>query len=162
MTTKTNLTNYFIGAFNLSLPGELQKRVEAISSQYNVQTILAEETAREEKVKHLIAGYKNKFIEQPHLEIQFEQRDMSFDPRNIMPVEDKGTFYQSIRVIDNWGILTVEKGALLSHDWNKVSVTIPEKIDGKNVSGDGWTLELKDGYTIIRDETTGNFKMTKK
>jgi hypothetical protein len=87
---------------------------------------------------------------------------MSFDPRNILPIEDKGTLYQSIRVTDNWGILNVENGALLSPDWNMVSLTIPGKTDGKKISGDGWTLELNDGYTIIRDETTGNFKMTKK
>ena len=162
VTAKTNLTNYFIGAFNLSLPVELQKKVEAISSQYNLQAIFEEETAREEKVKHLIAGYKNKFIEQPHLEIQFEQRDMSFDPRNIMPIEDKGTFYQNIRVTDKWGILTVENGALLSPNWSKVSLTIPEKIEEKNVRGAGWVLELNDGYSVTKDESTGNYKLTKK
>jgi hypothetical protein len=162
ITSKTNLTNYFIKAFDLSIPGELQKRVEIISKQYNAKAIFAEETAREEKTKLLIAAYKNKFIEQPHFEIKFEHRDMFFDPRNILPIEDKGTLYQSIRVTDNWGILNVENGALLSPDWNMVSLTIPGKTDGKKISGDGWTLELNDGYTIIRDETTGNFKMTKK
>lgn len=162
ITIKTNLTNYFIEAFNLSLPHDLKKTVETISSQYNGHKIIEEETTREEKTKQLIAEYKNKFIEQPHFEIQFEQMNVSFDPRNIMPIEDKGTVYPNIRVTDKWGILTVERGALMSPDWNKISVTNPIKNDNKNISGDGWTLELKDGYAVIKDEKDGNFKLTKK
>ncbi len=66
ITIKTNLTNYFIKAFNLSLPYDLKKTVEIISSQYDGQKIFKEETARETKTKLLVAEYKNKFIEQPH------------------------------------------------------------------------------------------------
>ncbi|MGI8580906.1 MAG: hypothetical protein ACR2KX_01835, partial [Chitinophagaceae bacterium] len=97
ITIKTNLTNYFINAFNLSLPYDLKKTVEIISSQYDGQKIFKEETARETKTKQLIAEYKNKFIEQPHFEIQFEKMNVSFNPGNIMPIEDKGTFYPNIR-----------------------------------------------------------------
>ena len=79
-----------------------------------------------------------------------------------MPVENKGTYYESIRVTDNWGILIVEKGVLLSPDWRYASLTIPEKIEEKKVSGDGWVLELNNGYSVIKDENTGNYKLIKK
>jgi len=161
ITIKTNLTNYFIDAFNLSLPTDLQKRVEAVSDQYNAPMIIAEETEREVRTKKLIAENKNKFIDQPHFEIQFEKMNVSFDTRNLMPVEDKGTLYINIRVTDNWGILSVGKGALMSPGWDKISVSIPLKIDNKTVSGDGWTLQLNDGYTVFRDEKTGNFTLKK-
>jgi hypothetical protein len=153
----TNLSNYFIAAFNVSLPHELKKGVEAISAQYNAAAIISDETAREEKVKLLIAGYKAMFVDQPHLEIPFEKMDISFDPRSIMPVEDKGTFYKGIRVVDNWGILTVENGAMLSPDWKKISVSLPEKNNNTNVSGDGWTLQLKSGYAVEKPSDSGNF-----
>ncbi len=156
------MTNYFIKAFNLSLPYNFKKKVEIISSQYNAQKIFKEETAREAKTKQLIAEYKNKFIELPHFEIQFEQMNVSFNPGNIMPVEDKGTFYPNIRVTDKWGILVVEKGALMSPNWDKISVTNPIKTENKNVSGEGWTLELTDGYAVTKNEKNGNFKLTKK
>lgn len=87
---------------------------------------------------------------------------VAFDPGNIMPIEDKGTVYPNIRISDNWGVLTVKNGALMSSNWDKVSITIPLKSDNKNISGDGWALELKNGYLIAKDEITSNYKLIKK
>jgi hypothetical protein len=162
ITIKTNLTDYFIKAFNISLPDDLEKTTGLILNQYNGELIISEEKTRDKKIKELITEYKYKFIAQPHLEIVFEQMSISFDPRNIMPIEDNGTVYPNIRVTDNWGVLTVENGALMSSNWNKISVTVPLKNETKNINGDGWKLELKDGYSVVKDETTGNYKLFKK
>ena len=88
--------------------------------------------------------------------------NVSFDPRNIIPVEDKGTVYPVIRVTDKWGVLTVEKGALMSPNWDKISITNPNQAEDKKISGEGWTLELVDGYMIKKDEVTGNQTLVKK
>lgn len=162
VTIETNLTDYFIKAFGLSVPPDLKKIIEVISDKYNGQIIIAEETAREEKIKKLIVEYKSKFIEQPHFDIHFEQMNISFDPRNIMPLEDRGTVYPNLRISDKWGILSVENGALVSSMWDKVTVTNPIKTDNKNISGDGWTLQLNEGYTVSKDESNGNYKLLKK
>lgn len=159
---KTDLTYYFINAFNIDIPTDLKNTVESISDSYNGKTIIQEETAREEKTKKLLAEYKFKFIEQPHFEIQFEKMNVSFDPRNIIPLEDKGTVYPNIRVTDLWGILTVENGALMSPNWDKISITNPTKTEANKIFGDGWTLELTDGYVVEKDETCDNYKLTKK
>ncbi|MFP8894102.1 hypothetical protein [Chryseobacterium sp. EZn1] len=87
--------------------------------------------------------------------------NVSFDPRNIMPVEDLGTVYPNIRITDLWGILTIENGALMSPNWDKISISNPVKTENRKVSGDGWTLELKHGYTITKDEGSGNYKLSK-
>lgn len=162
ITIKSNLTDYFIKAFNIHLDRNLKNAVEVISSKYNGQVIIAEETAREEKIKKLISEYKSKFIENPHFEMKFEHMNVSFDYRNIIPIEDKGTVYPTIRVSDKWGILTVTNGALMSPNWDKISVSFPVKIDDKNSSGDGWTLTLNDGYTMIKEASNGNYKLIKK
>lgn len=162
ITIKTNLTDYLIKAFDITLPNDLRKTTDLILNQYNGKAIISEEKTREEKTKKLIAEYKSKFITQPHFELVFEQMNVSFDPRNIMPIEDKGTVYPTIRVTDNWGILTVENGALMSSNWDKILVTIPIKMENKIISGDGWTLERNDGYSVTKDEITGNYKLTKK
>lgn len=162
ITTKTNLTNYFINAFRISLDRNLKNRVQIISGQYNVSKIIQEETEREIKTKQLVAEYKKQFIEQSHFEIRFEQMNVSFNPGNIMPIENSGTFYPTIRVTDKWGILVVEKGALMSTDWDKISLTIPIKTENKNISGIGWILELSDGYAVAKNETNGNFELIKK
>lgn len=162
ITIKTNLTDYFINAFNITLPNDLKKTTDLIMNQYNGEAIMSEEKTREEKTKKLIAEYKSKFVTQHHFELVFEQMNVSFDPRNIIPVEDKGTVYPNIRVTDKWGILTVENGALMSSKWDKISVTAPLNMENKNISGDGWTLELSDDYSVTKDEITGNYKLKKK
>lgn len=161
ITVKTNLTDYFIREFGILLPKELKMVTDSVSAEYNGNIIMSEEQAREEKAQQLVAEYKNKFITQAHVIIAFEQMNVSFDPRNIMPVEDKGTVYPNIRVTDNWGILTVKNGALMSPDWGRIFLTLPVKSDSKVVSGDGWVLELREGYTLIKEERTGNVRLKK-
>jgi len=162
ITAKTNLTSYFIKAFDIIIPNDLKVAVENLADGYNGKAILREETARAEKTKKLIAEYKVRFIEQPHFEILFEKMNVSFDPRNMIPVEDMGTVYPKIRVTDLWGILTVENGALMSAGWDKIFLTIPIKTIEKTITGDGWPLELRDGYVLEKDEMSRNYKLIKK
>ncbi|RXM49681.1 MULTISPECIES: hypothetical protein [unclassified Chryseobacterium] len=162
ITGKTNLTNYFIKAFNIEIANDFKDAVEKLVNDYNGSVIIEEETKREERIKNLIAEYKSKFIDQPHFEIKFEKMNVSFDPRNIIPIEDKGTVYPNIRVTDKWGILTVEKGALMSPNWDKISISNPVSIDGEKIEGDGWILELTDGYGIKKNETNGIYVLIKK
>jgi hypothetical protein len=50
-----------------------------------------------------------------------------------------------------WGILTVENGALLSPNWRKVTLSEPAEITGQRITGDGWTLELEQGYILLKE-----------
>ncbi|MDR6546748.1 hypothetical protein J2810_002808 [Chryseobacterium rhizosphaerae] len=159
ITAKTDLTNYFTKAFNIKISTDLKKTIENISNNYNGKAIIQEELEREEKTKKLISEYKLKFVDQPHFEIRFEKMNVSFDPRNIIPIEDKGTVYPNIRVTDVWGILTVENGALMSPNWDKISVSSPVKTEGSKIFGDGWILELADGYTIENNGVNDNYKL---
>ena len=161
ISIKTNLTDYFIKAFEISLPTDLKKSTELILTRYDGTKIISEEEIRAKENEKQIAYYKDKFIVQPHVELVFEKMNVSFDPRNIMPLEDKGTIYPNIRVTDNWGILTVKNGALMNSDWSKISVTLPLVNENKNISGDGWVLELKEGYSLIKDKDTANYKLKK-
>jgi len=158
----TDLTDFFTKAFNINVPTDLIKAVEIISDNYNGMSIIKEETEREENNRKTIAKYKSKFIEMPHFELQFENMNISFDPRNIIALEDKGTVYPNMRITDQWGILTVENGALMSPNWDKITITNPIETDKKKIIGDGWTLELTDDYFIEKEETSGNYKLTKK
>lgn len=161
ITNTTNLTNFFTKAFNINVPIDLAKTVKIISDDYNGKSIIQEETEREENNKKIIADYKHKFIELPHFELRFEKMNISFNPNNIIALEDKGTVYPNIRVIDQWGILTVENGALMSPNWDKITITNPIKTEGKKITGDGWVLELSNGYIMEKEEMSGNYKLTK-
>ncbi len=162
ITANSNLTDVFIKALNIKIPADVKAAVEKISPEYDGASIIKEEQIREEKIKIRIAEYKAKLIEQPHLEIRFEKMNVSFDPRNILPIEDKGTVYPNIRVTDNWGILEVKNGALMYPNWDRMSISIPSKINDQLVEGDGWTLQLNSNYTVKKDEKGNNYILIKK
>ncbi len=156
-----NLTNLFIKQLDITLPPDLKETALKSTDEYNGQLIFKEELLREERIKEQISQYKAKFIEQPHFEIHLKKMNISFDPRSIIPIEDKGTVYPNMRVSDVWGILEVESGALMSPNWNKVSITNPTKIFPNKVEGDGWILTLKEGYVVKKEEKTGNYVISK-
>ncbi len=161
ITPSTNLADFFIKEFDIHLPGDLPGTVARIGEQYGASTIIAEEGVREAKIAALFAEYKGKFIDRSHLEIPLKNMSISFDPRNIMPLKGAGTVYPTLRVTDNWGILTATNGALMSSNWNKISLSVPITIGEEKVTGDGWTLELKHGYVVRRDNFSNNYILTK-
>ncbi len=158
----TNLTDFFIKEFAVTIPSDLNRAKDSAFHQYNGDTILHKENIREEKRLQKTALYMNTFIQQPHVEIAFEKVNVSFDPRDITPLEDKGSVYPTVRVTDNWGILTVKNGALISQNWDKISITLPLQNDQQAVKGDGWILELNEGYALTKAEATGNYILSKK
>ena len=102
------------------------------------------------------------FIEQPHLELQLQNMNISFDPRNLIPLEDYGTVYPTLRLSDNWGILTVSNGAMLGKNWDKITVSEPALIETNLVKGDGWEIELSNGYYIQKNSSDKNYSLYKK
>ncbi|MCL2063440.1 MAG: hypothetical protein FWG98_03580 [Candidatus Cloacimonetes bacterium] len=157
ITNTTNLIEYFISAFAINIPNDLQNTVEEIIDLYNGLSIIHEESIREAENEALIAHYKNIFIESSPFELHFVDMNIVFDPRNLFPLEDFGTVYPTITVIDVWGTLTVENGALLSKLWDKISLSTPIEIQGTTVLGDGWILELTDEYIIEKDEISKKY-----
>jgi len=162
ITPSTNLTDFFINDFGISLPIDLASAEHGIEDQYDGKLIRMEETNREAVRGEQVERYQKELVDQPHLDIRFENMKFAFDPRNPTPLGDNGTVYPEIRIVDNWGILDVHNGALIGPYHDRVIVSAPTKIDGKNVSGDGWTLQLNDGYTMVEDYNTGNYRITRR
>jgi hypothetical protein len=159
ITDNTNLADYFIKLFNIKIPNNLKQTVEKNMSLYQGQKIVEEEVVREEKNKKLLTEYRTKFIEQSHLDIFLEKMQFSFDPRNIVSLDDIGTVYPRIRISDVWGVLTATNGALVTSGWKKVTVTKPMTTDNLKLNGDGWTLDIAADYSVV--EKNGNFIIEK-
>ena len=158
ITSTTNLTDYFTKAFSLTVPVNL---CPDCISQYGSDKIMAEETKREADKVEQIVVFRRTFIEHPHLDVRFEKMNISFDPRNIVPLEGYGTVYPTMRVYDNWGILTVTGGALLGSNWDKVTLSEPTLITSDKVSGNGWVLELNKDYIVEKNSSDGNYHLKK-
>lgn len=157
---ETNLTEFFKVAFGTKSPKKLIKSILKEREQYDYDGIYEEETNREKLMLKIIADYKSLFVEQAHLVIDFEQMQLAFDPGNIVSLENYGSVYPSVRITDNWGVLTVQEGALLSSDWSNVIVSDPIDVDQHKVTGRGYVLELNDGYMVVRT-SDGNYLLEK-
>jgi len=160
ITGSTNLTDYFIEALSVDLTNNSSFEQIAKENDYNYQDIVVIEKTRENERLAKIEEFKRIFLKEPILKLNFENMNISFDPRNITPLENFGTVYPTMRVTDNWGILTVENGALLDSNWGNVIVSKPTEINNKIVKGSGWTLELKENWIV--EKTEGKFILKKK
>lgn len=159
----TQLTELFLEAFDFDMRILLQSYVKQVAEEYRGHTIVDDEDKREFLHNALLDRYREIFFEQPHLEIRLENMHFAFDPKTLIPLdEDEGTVYPSIYLSDNWGILSVKRGgALLRRDWRWIIVSEPQEISGRSITGEGWTIELKEGYQVI-ENSRGDFQISKK
>jgi hypothetical protein len=141
----------------------LQAYVQQLAEEYNGRMITEEEQRRELSNSARLDIYREKFLDDPHLEIRLEEMNMSFDLNNLIPLdEDEGTVYHNIQISDHWGVLTVrEGGALLRTDWRWVIISEPHTITDERVTGDGWIIEMNEGY-FVEKTPDGNYLLSKK
>ena len=97
----------------------------------------------------------------PLLVIPLEHMDMQFNPNNLQPLDDAGTVYPDIRIVDAWGILTVTGGALMHPRFDRIDVPAPADPARRPIHGDGWTLELEQGWTIGPGARAGDYTLRK-
>ena len=160
ISEKTNLIDFIIDFFNISIPVNIKDSVLRIRNDYNYAQINAYETKREERQKEIIVKFDKKFQESPILVIPLQNMNISFNPSNLIPYRNLGTVYPNLRITDNWGILSVEKEALVGKNWGKVIVSEPIKNSEEIIEGNGWKLELNNSWEMIRIKD--NYTLKKK
>lgn len=146
-----------------SVPRDLARVAAERARAYDGESLTASEREREEGRRQLLAGYRARLVEGPVLALPLLRMRMSFDPGTLTPLEGLGTVYPTIRVVDEWGVLAVAGGgALMNTTFSGVSVTAPADADARPVRGDGWTLELKDGWTLAPGERAGDIVLKRR
>jgi hypothetical protein len=77
-------------------------------------------------------------------------------------LDESNTVFPNVRVSDVWGILTVTNGAILTRKEGqlvKVTVSAPTNLQAKPLQGEGWTLELKEGWRLEPGERRGDYTL---
>ena len=140
-------------------PTRDDERVAATRARvYGGEDLTAAEVRREEARRQVVAGYRARLVEGPVLSIPLRSMRMSFDPGNLVPLEGLGTVYPNIRVVDVWGVLNVARGgALMNKTYSGIVVSAPPDASARPTQGDGWTLELNDGWMLAPGAREGDF-----
>lgn len=146
---------------SLKLPKDLKQAAQERAAKYGAEALAASESERADRRAKLLATYRQKFIEGPVLAIPLQQMKMQFDPGELTPLEPRGTVYPNIKIIDNWGVLTVSKGALMEADFSKVTVPAPAETQISSAKGDGWHLELNRGWQLKEGGRPGDWTVAK-
>lgn len=144
-------------AAHVQSPALDSSSVAARAERYDGPALASQEEARAKAKQAVLADYRARLIDGPTLQIPLRKANIEFDPRNQQPLGAAGTVYPTLRITDEWGILTASRGALVSADWKSVTVVAPK--DGA-MTGDGWTLELKPGWKLGPGTRTGSYAVT--
>src|SRR6185436_16133440 len=89
-------------------------------------------------------------VDGPAVTFPFVKMAIEFNPNSVFSLGDRGTVYNgSTNIRDAWGTLKVKGDVLISSNWDFARVPGPAKLDGRSISGPGWTAELTDGYAAV-------------
>lgn len=151
-------------ALSLKLPRNLQAEAEKRSNRYDGAALRAAETKRETDRLARIAKYRAQLVDGPVLILPLTKEvNYSFNPNNLVPLDNLGTVFPNVRVTDVWGILDVKEGgalmALESKTPSRLYVSVPLDLNARPLQGEGWTLQLNDGWKLEQAERRGDYQL---
>src|SRR5664280_196693 len=153
---KINTDNFDLGnavkeLYHIDLPSICRDVAGSLAVNYEIEAINKEEEKRDADIKESIHRQISTFTEKPVVFLELESPYFDFEPEDIHPLDTLGTLYNSIRVSDNWGKLTVDKvGCLVSNNFKFLRITAKSfKADKNHISGDGWHLILNSEWELV-------------
>lgn len=118
------------------------------TSEYGGDAVLAEEEARAERKRALMARLEATFVDGAVLTLPLQQMQFTFDPNHVQPFGDRGSVYETLEVRDLWGKIVVrEGGAWITSDFKRLIVP---------ANGAGYDLTLREGWNLVAGAREGD------
>jgi hypothetical protein len=155
LTAKSDLGALLGAAVGFAAPEDPVALFARTAAAYGGQAVADEELAAHETRAGLTTRWSDRLVAGPVLRLPLENIRVSFDPNALQPLPPHGVVYPTATITDVWGVLTVTDGALIAGDWSAVTVTAPG--DGDALSGDGWSLEMTEGWRLAPGARDGDF-----
>ncbi|MGN2254856.1 hypothetical protein ACFWZ4_15880 [Frateuria sp. GZRe12] len=131
--------------------------VAKLAARYDGPALLASERARAAARARQAAKYTAQLVTGPVLKLPLKHMKVQFNPSNLMPLGDAGTVYPTMQVIDDWGSIEVDGGALMDPDWTLLTVAAPASdTTSDTLRGQGWTMKLAPGWQLAPGERKGD------
>lgn len=138
----------------------------AAVSRYEGDEIITIETQQEQRRQAQIAEARKKFLEGPVLILSLSPDvNYSYDPNNVIGIDASSTVYPTMRLVDAWGVLTVTNGAWLERDATghlvRARVAAPSDLSARPLKGEGWSMEIANGWEVVAGERSGDVELRK-
>ncbi len=153
---KIQTDNFDLGSavkelYNIELPLICRDVAGSLAVNYDINAINKEEEQRLSDIRESIHKRISTFTEKPVVFLELESPYFDFEPEDIHPLDTMGTLYSSMRISDNWGKLTVDKGGcLVSNNFKYLRITAKGfKEDKNHISGEGWLLILNNDWELV-------------
>jgi hypothetical protein len=137
--------------YDIQLPEVCRDVAGSIALNYDFENIQNEEAKRDADIQERIHRQISIFIEKPVVFLELESPYFDFEPEDIHSMDTLGTIYSKMRVSDNWGKLSVEKGGcLVSNNLKYIRITAKGyKADKNKYEGEGWHLTLNEEWELV-------------
>jgi len=146
-----DLSNLVKKAYNIELPEVCRDVAGSLALNYDIEVIQSEEKIRVEEIKKWIDSQIGIFIDKPIVFLELTSPYFDFEAEDVHPMDTLGTLYSRMRVADDWGKLTVDKGGcLVSNNYKTIRLSAKGyKSDKNKITGDGWQILLNNDWEIV-------------
>jgi hypothetical protein len=141
----------------LKLPEPAAQTVTAREVDYDT-TLRPREQARERGKQAHLAELRARLVDGPVLRLPLAGHHASyqFNPQTLEALDAAGVVYPTIKLSADWGVLSVEQGALLDKAMT-VAAVAATGTSADRLQGPGWRLALNKGWAIAPGERAGDF-----
>lgn len=157
VTSTTDLPTLLGSAIRLDLALLDSVGIAHAAQGYGYQEVLTQEARLAEERSLRLVGFRKRFVEGPVLRLPMMNLQIEMGPSAQESLDTLGVVYPAAKISASWGILRVTGGVLLRWNVGQIVVTAPTDAAARPMTGDGWTLELKDGWIVAPGERQGDW-----
>ena len=143
----------------LKLPEPAAATVKAREADYDT-TLRPREQARERAKQAHLAELRARLVDGPVLRLPLSghHANYQFNPQTLEALDASGVVYPTMKLSADWGVLSVEQGALLDKAMTVASVAAAGA-SADHLQGPGWRLSLNKGWVVAPGERAGDFTL---
>ena len=131
----------------------------AAAKRYGGDELAIAEKRRAAAHAALVGEYRRRFVDGPVLTVP-KGNSASFITNGMTPIDSAGTIYPSYRTTTAWGSLEAAH-ALVAADGRSLVLSAPTTTEGRTLRGEGWTIELADGWEVRPGSRPGDFVLVR-
>lgn len=130
------------------------------SARYGGAELRAAEQIRDEQRRALMRELRNRFVDGPVLVVP-RGGGATFNAVGATPIPGAGTVYVlPYGSSGEWGALNATNGVLVGDDGTR-RLPGPVRVEGADITGDGWTVTVAPGWTVRPGPRSGDYQVVR-